>query len=80
MDDGYEKQEDDDDKKVNASERLLPDEIVRNTPINNLLTRNWRDNASSLSVPVERQLAGFMMILAYMYLGTVTYANTESTY
>lgn len=31
-------------------------------------------------MPVERQLAGFMMILAYMYLGTATYANTESTY
>merc|ERR1712226_843647 len=77
--DGYEKQEDDD-KTVPASERLLPDEIARNTPVSNLLTRNWRDNASSLSVPVEKQLLSFMMILAYMYLGTATYANTESTY
>ena len=52
--DEYVQQEDDNDTKVNASARLLPDEIVGNRPVANLLTRNWRDNASSLSNPVEK--------------------------
>lgn len=68
--DEYVQQTDDcDEAKVNPSDRILPGDIVSNRPLANLLTRNWRDNASALTNPVEKQLMAFMMILAFIYLG-----------
>ena len=64
---------------MDPSERLLPQEIVSNVPLANLLTRNWRDGAYARTNPIEKQLTAFMMIIAYLYLGTSVAATSDQT-
>lgn len=35
----------DEKEEVSPSERILPEVVRNNTPLNNILTTNWRDSA-----------------------------------
>lgn len=51
------------------SDRLMPDALARVEPLNNLLTRNWKENAVDSSNPTIKQLSAFALILGYFFLG-----------
>lgn len=54
---------------VDASSRLIPDAVQQVTPLNNLLTNNWRENAVATTNTTERQVVSFFMIIAYLCFG-----------
>lgn len=51
------------------SERIMPDVLRDNQPINNLLSRNWKERAYESTNATVKQLTAFALILGYMYLG-----------
>lgn len=51
------------------SDRLMPDAIAQIEPVNNLLTRNWKENAYAQGNSTAKQLSAFALILGYFYLG-----------
>lgn len=51
------------------SERLMPSALANVEPINNLMTRNWKENAVDAKNSTIKQLSAFALILGYFYLG-----------
>ena len=51
------------------SDRLMPDAIASIEPINNLLSKNWKENAYKLNNSNIKQLSAFAIILGYFFLG-----------
>ena len=54
---------------VDPSKRILPSSLAEIEPLKNLLTSNWKDNASSTENSTSKQLIAFALIASYLYLG-----------
>ena len=66
------------DNYFEPSDRLVPEALAENTQINNLLTRNWRDNAIDVSNSTMKQLIGFVLILGYFYCGSIAVESGDN--
>ena len=60
------------------SEVILPPAVAENEPISNLLTRNWKDGGYLSTSTIEKQLISFVMIMAYLGLGTQMVVSEEN--
>lgn len=57
---------------LHPSDRLVPNAIASNEPLNNLVTSDWKENAVESNNSTTKQLVSFALIAGYLTVGGMT--------